>query len=436
MQGLWQWFLARSCLVKGFIILIAVGLTIYVARSLFANSFIVFLVSLAIFVLLIVVHVARAGSDDIAAEQTIGERGVAVAAIALVCVMLFGGVALAKAVLVGFAAPEQAASPHPTEQQQEEPSPPENTTEQTAEQTKAQPKDEPKQPVVAPKKDNEEIAARSRPRVKQEVPPQQPKRAAPPPAPRPEDRLADHGKVVTVSYVVDGDTIDVSPAIGSISRVRLIGVDTPETYGGTEPYGKEASAFTTQQLEGEQVALEFDVQRIDPYNRVLAYVWLPDGPMFNEVLVKQGYAQVATYPPNVKYVDRFRAAQQEARAAGRGLWGLGGEESKARAPSPASGDRDCSDFDSQPEAQEVLEDNPNDPNGLDGDYDGVACEELPGGGSASASPAAGPSGGLPPAPGGDYDCADLTYSQAQQVLRSDPSDPHGLDADDDGEACE
>jgi micrococcal nuclease len=70
------------------------------------------------------------------------------------------------------------------------------------------------------------------------------------------------------------------------------------------------------------VALEFDVERIDPYNRLLAYVYLPDGTMFNEALVRAGYAQVATFPPNVKHTGRFLAAQRQARAAGRGLWGL------------------------------------------------------------------------------------------------------------------
>jgi micrococcal nuclease len=103
--------------------------------------------------------------------------------------------------------------------------------------------------------------------------------------------------------------------------VRLIGVDTPETYGGTEPYGGKSSAFTTQRLEGKQVALKFDVERIDPYGRVLAYLWLPDGKMFNEVLLREGYAQVATFPPNVKYQELFLTLQREAREAKRGLWG-------------------------------------------------------------------------------------------------------------------
>jgi micrococcal nuclease len=147
------------------------------------------------------------------------------------------------------------------------------------------------------------------------------KRAAPPSPPSPEDKLARLGKVVAVSYVVDGDTFNVSPAVGAISRLRLIGVDTPETYGGTEPYGPEASAFAKQQIDGEEVGLELDVQKVDPYGRLLAYVYLPDGEMFNEVLLEEGYAKVATFPPNVRYVDRFLEAQREARTANRGLWG-------------------------------------------------------------------------------------------------------------------
>jgi micrococcal nuclease len=264
--------------------------------------------------------------------------------------------------------------------------------------------------------------------------------------------------------VVDGDTIEVSPAVDGIAEVRLIGVDTPETYGGTEPYGKKASAFTTERLEGEQVALKFDVERIDPYGRVLAYVWLPDGTMFNEVLVSEGYAQVATFPPNVKYTERFLDAQQEARAVNRGLWGLpngqlcqladqgngiggGCADSAPPSPSPSVSDRDCSDFDSQPEAQEVLEDDPSDPNGLDGDYDGQACEELPGGYSSasasafpSASPSASPSdggggrshnGGAPAPSGGDIDC-----DQVNGPIPTPPGDPNNLDGDGDGLACE
>ena len=82
------------------------------------------------------------------------------------------------------------------------------------------------------------------------------------------------------------------------------------------------SAFAKRELDGEEVRLELDLQKIDPYGRLLAYVYLPDGEMFNETLLRQGYAQVATFPPNVKYQERFLEAQREAREANRGLWGL------------------------------------------------------------------------------------------------------------------
>jgi micrococcal nuclease len=136
----------------------------------------------------------------------------------------------------------------------------------------------------------------------------------------------DYDATVTVTRVVDGDTIDISTSVEGRSRVRLIGVDTPEVHFGTQPYGPEASAFARRELEGEEVGLELDVQNIDPYGRLLAYVYLPDGQMLNETLVEEGYAQVATFPPNVKYQDRFLQAQREAREANRGLWGLSAAE--------------------------------------------------------------------------------------------------------------
>src|SRR5215204_988271 len=77
---------------------------------------------------------------------------------------------------------------------------------------------------------------------------------------------------VSVTRVVDGDTIEVSPQIEGTSDVRLIGVDTPEVFGGVEPCGPEASDFTTEQLEGQDVTLEFNADRVDPYDRALAYL--------------------------------------------------------------------------------------------------------------------------------------------------------------------
>jgi micrococcal nuclease len=213
---------------------------------------------------------------------------------------------------------------------------------------------------------------------------------------------ADHDATVTVTRVVDGDTIDISPSANGLSRVRLIGMDTLEVYFGTQPYGQEASAFAKRELEGEEVRLELDVQKVDPYGRLLSYVYLPNGEMFNETLLEEGYAQVATFPPNVKYVDRFLEAQREARAANRGLWGLsagelcqqtdrdngigggcsGSESESSPASQPpsagnsADSNLDCAGFETHEEAQRVLEQDPSDPHYLDGDGDGVACKEL------------------------------------------------------------
>jgi micrococcal nuclease len=130
---------------------------------------------------------------------------------------------------------------------------------------------------------------------------------------------------VSVARVVDGDTIEVSPAVDGSDTVRLIGIDTPETEDpdvGVQPCGPEASAFTTERLGGQDVTLEFDEERVDPFDRALAYVWVPDlnGELFNETLVRQGYAEVDTFPPNDKYEERFLAAESEARQDGLGIW--------------------------------------------------------------------------------------------------------------------
>lgn len=207
------------------------------------------------------------------------------------------------------------------------------------------------------------------------------------------------GHETTVTRVVDGDTVDISPSVEGFSRVRLIGVDTPETHFGTQPYGREASEFTKRRLEGKDVILELDVQKRDPYDRLLAYVHLPQARMFNEVLLREGYAQVATFPPNVRHVELFEVAQRYARENEKGLWRLpdgslcqqtdrgngigGGCSGTENAPSGEAqsnggygeqGDLDCADFATQKQAQRVLENDPSDPNYLDGDDDGVACE--------------------------------------------------------------
>ena len=125
----------------------------------------------------------------------------------------------------------------------------------------------------------------------------------------------------TVVRIVDSDTIHVR--IGTrIEKVRYIGVNTPEVHHptkGEEPGGREASEVNRQLVAGKHVRLELDVQERDRYGRLLAYVWVDDL-MVNAELVKLGYAQVMTVPPNVRYQQLFLKLQRDAREAGRGLW--------------------------------------------------------------------------------------------------------------------
>ena len=124
-----------------------------------------------------------------------------------------------------------------------------------------------------------------------------------------------------VTRVVDGDTIYVRYE-GQETKVRLIGIDTPEVDPsiGVECFGEEASRFTDGMLTGRTVRLEFDLELHDRYGRQLAYVWL-NGDLFNRRLVAEGYAEATTFPPNVTYVDELTAAERAARREGVGLWG-------------------------------------------------------------------------------------------------------------------
>lgn len=125
---------------------------------------------------------------------------------------------------------------------------------------------------------------------------------------------------VIVRRVVDGDTAVLADG----ERVRYIGLDTPELHHPRKPveyYAREAAEFNRKLVEGKSVRLEFDVQRRDRYGRLLAYLFLDDGTFVNGELLRQGYAQLLTIPPNVKYTARFVELQREARQAKRGLWG-------------------------------------------------------------------------------------------------------------------
>lgn len=135
-----------------------------------------------------------------------------------------------------------------------------------------------------------------------------------------------------VVRVVDGDTIEVD-INGAAYKVRYIGMDTPETVNPSEPiecFGKEASNKNKELVEGKVVRLEKDVSETDRYGRLLRYVWVGDV-MVNAELVRLGYAQVATYPPDVKYQDLFLQLQRDARADGLGFW-----SECASAPTPTN----------------------------------------------------------------------------------------------------
>jgi len=125
----------------------------------------------------------------------------------------------------------------------------------------------------------------------------------------------------TVVRVVDGDTIHVR--IGArVERVRYIGVNAPELHHprrGEEPGGREAARVNRDLASNRRVRLELDVRTRDRYGRLLAYVWVGDL-MVNAELVRLGYAQVMTVPPNVRHQALFLKLQRDAREAGRGLW--------------------------------------------------------------------------------------------------------------------
>lgn len=127
-----------------------------------------------------------------------------------------------------------------------------------------------------------------------------------------------------VVRVVDGDTIVVKIQ-GQEEKIRLIGINTPESVDPRKPvecFGKEASNHAAELLpEGTQVRLVRDVEARDRYGRLLAYVYREsDGLFVNLAQVADGFAEPATYPPNVAHVDDFTAAARTAREQNRGLW--------------------------------------------------------------------------------------------------------------------
>ena len=150
-----------------------------------------------------------------------------------------------------------------------------------------------------------------------------------------------------VTRVADGDTVTVRLSNG-LRNVRLIGVDAPEMHESAHmdrdlarshlseavmtAMGKKARDFVVERLQGKRITLSLDVEHYDGYGRMLAYVWLSDEVLFNEELVRAGYARAYTVPPNVRYARELRAAAADARKNKRGLWQEGLEALEAQRP--------------------------------------------------------------------------------------------------------
>ena len=131
-------------------------------------------------------------------------------------------------------------------------------------------------------------------------------------------------QTIVVKEVIDGDTFKYDDFVGVSQRVRLIGIDTPESVNVNHPelnckYGKVASKYTKSVLEGKTVKIEYDTDKYDIYDRELAYVYIDDV-MLNYDLVAKGYAVAKEYPPNTKYSEMFKKAQIEAEKNKLGMW--------------------------------------------------------------------------------------------------------------------
>jgi micrococcal nuclease len=134
-------------------------------------------------------------------------------------------------------------------------------------------------------------------------------------------KAAPGGRDATIERIVDGDTI----VVAGNEKVRLIGIDTPETKDPRRPvqcFGAEATRHITRLIPpGSPVVLARDVSTTDRFGRTLAYVYRArDGLFVNAEMVRNGFAATATFPPDVVHASEFVALEREARDAGRGLW--------------------------------------------------------------------------------------------------------------------
>ncbi|HSH80557.1 MAG TPA: thermonuclease family protein [Herpetosiphonaceae bacterium] len=203
-----------------------------------------------------------------------------------------------------------------------------------------------------------------------------------------------------VVRVIDGDTVDVALQ-GRTERLRLIGIDTPEVVDPRMPvqcFGREASAKAHELLDGKTVFLEADPSQDerDTYDRLLRYVWLPDGRLFNREVIAQGYAHEYTYRVPYRYQAEFKQAEREARGAGHGLWSP--STCNGNTEQPAPGQNPPPALTTPPRA------------GCDAAYPTVCI----------------------PSPPPDLDCRNIPHRNFRVL----PPDPHRFDSDSDGIGCE
>ncbi len=129
----------------------------------------------------------------------------------------------------------------------------------------------------------------------------------------------------TVREVIDGDTFWIDDGSEKGTKVRLIGVDAPETRRTRTKeigfYAQQSKEYLRNIIGGKKVRLEYDVDTLDLYGRTLAYVYTENNLFVNAELVKRGYAMVMTVPPNVRYAEKFVRLARKARKKERGLWG-------------------------------------------------------------------------------------------------------------------
>jgi len=216
---------------------------------------------------------------------------------------------------------------------------------------------------------------------------------------------------VLCTRVIDGDTIELVTG----HHVRLIGIDTPELRTA-ECYAVEATLKTTELVLGKMVRLEKDISETDLYGRLLRYVYVGET-FVNAELVGQGYAQVHTYTPDVRYADEFLRLQQEARDANRGLWSACLDETPTVTETPIH----TPALTETPTVTATLSVTPFD--------------------TATPTPTFTPVQGQCSCSGNLYNCGDFaTHAQAQacydHCMMERGFDVHNLDADDDGQACE